>query len=245
MTTGAKVAIGCVLAVVLAGVAAITLVVGGAWWAKGKLEQVKGKTDEMERYQKKANANPFSVPADSIIPETRLVKFIDVRKGVYAVYQAHQPEFERMKDKKDADVSDLMSVTTLLFDARMALTKGLAEQGMSDQEYAFIVQQVYKSAWASAAQKETGRQPSEAVKEGARQAKEQFGEAMKQVRDSQGQKVSEEDQQKAASALQELSEQAEKGAEMMRVPQANIDLFRKYEADLKKYAMEGLAMAGL
>lgn len=249
MTTGAKVAIGCVVAVVLAVGAVIAVVVGGAWWAKGKIEQVAGnaaeKAKEMDRYQKKANANPFTVPADSVVPETRLVKFIEVRKGVYAVYQAHQPEFERMKDKKDADLSDVMTVGGLLVDARLALTKGLADQGMNEEEYNFIVQQVYKSAWASAAQKETGRQPSEAVKEGARQAQEQFGEAMKQVRDSQGEKVSEEDQRKAASALKELSEQAEKGAEMMRVPQANIDLFRKYEADLKKYAMEGLAMAGL
>jgi hypothetical protein len=249
MTTGAKVAIGCVVTVVLAGGAVIVVVGLGAWWAKGKVEEVAGnlgeKTKELERYQKKANANPFTAPADSVISEARLVKFIDVRKGVYAVYQAHQSEFERMKDKKEADLSDVMKLGGLIFDARLALTKGLADQGMNEEEYNFIVQQVYKSAWASAAQKETGKQPSEAVKESAREAQEQFGEAMKQVRDSQGQKVSEEDQKKTASALQELSEQAEKGAEMMRVPQANIDLFRKYEADLKKYTMEGLAIAGL
>src|SRR5260221_13410524 len=110
----------------------------------------------MEAYQKKANANPFTVPGDSVIPEARLVKFIDVRKGVYAVYEAHRPEFERMKDKKDASLSDVMSVGGLILDTRMALTKGLAEQGMNEEEYAFIVSQVYKSAWASAAQQGKG-----------------------------------------------------------------------------------------
>jgi hypothetical protein len=34
-------------------------------------------------------------------------------------------------------------------------------------------------------------------------------------------------------------------AEGLRVPQANIDLFHKYEADIKQYAMSGLAFAGL
>lgn len=249
MTTGAKVAIGCGVAVVLAGGAVVAVVVGGAWWAKGKLEQVAGnvgeKAKQMEAYEKRANANPFTEPADSVIQESRLLKFIEVRKGVYNVYQAHQPEFERMKDKKDASLSDVMSGAGLILDIRMALTKGLAEQGMNEQEYVFIVGQVYKSAWASAAQKENGQQPSEVLKEGARQTQAQLAEAMKQARDAQGNKVSEEDQRKAATALQELSEQAERGAEMMRVPQANIDLFRKHEADLKKYTMEGLAMVGL
>jgi len=211
MPTGAKIAIGCGVAAVLAGVATIVVIGAGAWWVKGKVQEVGGplgeRAEEMERYAKQANANPFTPPPDGVIPEARLLKFIDVRKGVYAIYQAHRAEFEGMKDKKDASFSDVMKVGGLIFDARLALTKGLAEAGMNEEEYQFIVQEVYKSAWASSIQKETGKPPAE--------------------------------------ALEEVGREAEPGAEMLKMPQANIDLFRKYEADLKKYAMEGLALAGL
>ncbi|HSB60637.1 MAG TPA: hypothetical protein VLI67_02885 [Vicinamibacteria bacterium] len=217
MTTGAKVAIGCAVAVVLAGVAAIVTVGAGAWWLKGKVEETTGdlarRSEEMESYQEKANANPFTPPADRVIPEARLLKFIEVRKGVYDVYEAHRAEFEGMKDRKDASLSDVMKAGGLLLDARTAVLKGLAEAGMNEEEYQFIVQQVYRSAWASAAQKETGKTPEEVVREA--------GEA---VEEAPG---------------------GEEGAEALRVPQANIELFRKHEADLKKYAMEGLALAGL
>jgi len=50
---------------------------------------------------------------------------------------------------------------------------------------------------------------------------------------------------KMEEAANEMINEAQKGADMIRVPQANIDLFRKHEAEIKKYAMEGLALAGL
>ena len=50
MTTGAKVAIGCVVAVVLAVGAVIAVVVGGAWWANGKIEQVAGVILELQAF---------------------------------------------------------------------------------------------------------------------------------------------------------------------------------------------------
>jgi hypothetical protein len=250
MTTGAKIAIGCVVAVVLAGVAAVVMVGVGAWWVKGKVQEVAGpmaeRTAEMERYEKKANANPFTEPADGVVPEARLVKFIDVRKRVYAVYEGHRAEFEEMKHRKDATLSDVMKVGGLLFDARLAVVKSLAEVGMSEDEYHFIVQQVYQSAWASAAQEGTGKLPSEAIQDAAKDAQKQYGEAMEKADKSGADTgLSEADRKKAAEAIEEMKEQAEKGAAMLKAPEANVALFRKYEADLKKYAMEGLAFAGL
>jgi hypothetical protein len=45
--------------------------------------------------------------------------------------------------------------------------------------------------------------------------------------------------------LQKQMGDASSGLGQMDVPQANIELFRKYEADIKKYAMSGLGMIGL
>jgi len=45
---------------------------------------------------------------------------------------------------------------------------------------------------------------------------------------------------------QEAMEQLGQGAgEALAVPRANVELFRKYEADIKRYAMHGLAFIGL
>lgn len=223
MTTGAKIAIGCGIAVVVAGIAAVVTIGAGAWWLKGKVEETTGdlakRTEELEAYQRKANANPFTEPADGVVQEARLLKFLEARKQVYAVYEAHRAEFEGMKDKKDASLSDVMKVGGFMLDARLALLKALAEVGMSEDEYQFVVRQVYQSAWTAAAQSESGKRTADAIREAARQAQDQ----------------------EAAGALKELGEQAE----ALEAPQANVDLFRKYEADLKKYAMEGLALAGL
>ncbi len=256
MTTGAKIAIGCGIAVVVAGIAAVVTIGMGAYWIKGKVEQTAGdlskRTQELETYQKKANANPFTRPADGVIQEPRLLKFLEVRKGVHSVYEMHRAEFEGMKDKKEPSLSDVVTVGGILLEARIALVKSLAAVGMSEEEYHFIVQQVYQSAWASAAQKEGGQQPADVMDQGLKAYREQTRPALEKGLEAARQsgmegvpKVSEEDLKKTEEAVAEMTREAQKGADLMRAPQANIDLFRKHEAEIKKYAMEGLALAGL
>jgi hypothetical protein len=250
MTTGAKIAIGCGLALLAAGVVAVVAIGAGAWWVKGKVEETAGSltrhSEEIDRYQKQANAHAFTMPADRVIPEARLVTFIEARKRVYAVYQAHEADFQHLKrDGKEADLSDVLKAGGIILDARLALLKALAELGMSEEEYHFIVQQVYQSAWASQVQNDTGQRPSEQMREAARMARQQIAEAMSKAEEARGRPAAtEEEKKKTADALEEL----EKGADQvdsLDVPQENIDLFRKHEADLKKYAMEGLTIAGL
>ena len=263
MTTGAKIAIGCGIAVVVAGIAAVVTIGMGAYWIKGKVEQTAGdlskRTQELETYQKKANANPFTRPADGVIQEPRLLKFLEVRKGVHAVYEMHRAEFEGMKDKKEASLSDVMTVGGILLEARIALVKSLAEVGMNEEEYHFIVQSVYHSAWAAASQAESGhQQPADVADQGLKAYREQsradksragvekvLDAASKAGLEGVPKAPSEEDMKKMEEAADEMINEAQKGADLMRVPQANIDLFRKHEAEIKKYAMEGLALAGL
>ena len=102
MGTGAKIAIGCGC-VVLLGAAAVVGVLGvGAWWAKGKiqeasvgLDKMTAVTEEIERFEKQANANAYTPPADGVIPEARFLKFMDTRKQVYAVYERYEAELRR------------------------------------------------------------------------------------------------------------------------------------------------------
>ena len=119
MGTGAKVAIGCGCVVLLGAAAAIGVLGAGAWWAKGKiqeasvgLDKMTAVTEEIERYEKQANANAYSAPPDGVIPEARFLKFIDTRKQVYAVYERHETELRELQRKAERP-DDKLTLTEL------------------------------------------------------------------------------------------------------------------------------------
>ena len=85
-----------------------------------------------------------------------------------------------------AELRDALNAFAWINDLRKAHARAQADVGMGDDEYAFLAEQVYKSAWASAS-------PDPAVE----------------------------------------------------VPKANLELFKKHEADIKTYAMTGLELFGL
>ena len=244
MGTGAKVAIGCVVVVLVVGAIAVVGLGVGAWWLKGKAESVTGQiaqtASDLERYQKQANASPFTLPADGAFTEDRLLKFLEVRKQVYDVYQRHRNDFE---GKKQTDLSDVIKFGGLITEVKLAQAKAQAAVGMSDGEYFFMVKSVYGAAMNSAMQKESGKTASELM-----------GSAMDQYKESM--KAATEAARRAGATdrahegdLEETEQQVDKAKETMEqvygAPQSNIDLYRKHEADIKKYTMEGLALIGL
>ena len=179
MGTGSKIALGCGCLVLLAGAAAIGVVGMGAFWAKRKiteatngLERMKARTDEIDRWERKANANAYTAPADRVIPEDRFLKFLETRKRVYSVYEKYETELRDLQRKSETSnkkltPSELWSAGGTLAaafgDIRLAQVKALAELGMSENEYRDIQLMVYKSAWAASVEKESGHLPAEAV----------------------------------------------------------------------------------
>ena len=193
MGTAGKIAIGCGIAVIVGGIVAVVALGGLAFWAKGKVEGLTAEQSRIEQLHRKANANHFMPPADGAISEDRLKKFLEVRTRVYAVYENHKQELDEMGKKKQGDFGDVRKGFALINELRLAQAQGLAEVGMSEDEYRFLVEQIYKSMWAS-----------EAARSGASPA-----------------------------------------AVDSSVPPANVALFRKYEPEIKKYAMGGLEWIGL
>jgi hypothetical protein len=255
MSTGAKVAIGCgIAAVVMGGVVIVGLGVG-AVWVKGKIDKSGANftavANDIDKHRRQANANRFTPPSNGVIDEGRLQKFLEVRKAVYAVYEQHKPEFEKVdartkgKDQPGlGDVVDMgLTMGRLVADIQVAQYKALASVSMNEEEYRFLQTAVYKTAWAAPIEKETGRQPSELVEEALRQQKGAAGEALEKARQAgvEVEQPSDEDLKKTDAVIDEAAART-KGLE---VPRANLELFKKYEADIKKYAMHGLAMVGL
>jgi hypothetical protein len=241
--TGGKIAIGCGIALLIGVLVVVVTVGAGIFWAKGKVEQVAAEQKEIQDFQTKANENAFSEPSDGVITEPQLLKFIEVRKRVYAVYEKNEATIRSFKDKKEGDLGDVRKGFALMNEIRLAQARAQAEQAMSDAEYAFLVQQVYKSSWAAQVADSTG---GESVSDAAGKAYDQAAEQMRQAAEA----MSGDDDSRAAieKGMKDLADQAEGAREAARsldVPAANIELFRKHEADLKKYAMGGLEWLGL
>jgi hypothetical protein len=265
MGTGSKIAIGCGCLLLL-GVTAVVGVVGmGAWWAKGKiteatsgLERMTAKTDEIDRWEREANANPYAAPADGVVPEARFLKFLDTRKRVFAVYERYEAQLAELQRKAEGaggklSASEVWSAGGTLAEAfgeiRLAQVKALADLGMSEQEYRDIQMAVYRSAWAAGATTESGRLPAEAVAAGTAEAARQIEESMRAPLESAKKEgvpgtgsLSEEDLGKLRGQLERAGQDV---GQALEVPRANVELFRRYEADIQKYAMNALAFIGL
>jgi hypothetical protein len=259
VTTGAKVAIGCVAVAVL-GVIVLAVGIGGAaWWAKGKVQQVAGDQDQIESLQQKANQNEFHRPADGVIQEARLQKFLDVRRRVYDVYKKYQKEIEARGKKEQADFGDVTKAFGMINEIRLAQAQAQADVGMSEDEYRFMVEQIYKTMWASEIAKSTGgKTPSQAAGQMYDQAAQAMEKMAEQARKAQQQAEAQGNDQ-AVDAAEHGQEEVQDGAEELRkqaadarerahdmdVPPANIALFQKYEPQIKQYAMSGLEWIGL
>jgi hypothetical protein len=263
MGTGAKVAIGCGIFIVLAGIATVVSVVGGAYWLKGKADgfvaDKQAQEAKIEDLEKKADANAYTAPADGVIHEDRLVKFLDVRKQVHATYEKYRADLEGLDKagkKKEADFNDLkkgLGALAALNDLRLAQAQALADQGMSREEYRDLVGAIYKTAWASEVQaSNNGRTMSQvtedSMKETARALEQQARETPDPKLPPEAQRAWREGQEQARQAQEKLKDEtseAVRNAQSLDVPPQNVTLFKKYEADIKKYAMTGLEVIGL
>lgn len=243
MGTGGKIAIGCGIAALIA-VFVLALTVGaGIFWAKGKVEQVAAEQKQIQDLQAEANRNEFTEPSDGVITEPQLLKFLEVRKRVYDVYARNEATLRALKDKKEGDFGDARKAFALMNEIRLAQARAQVEQAMSEAEYGFLVQQVYKSSWAAQVAESTG---GKSVSEAAGQAYDQAAEQMKKAAESSGtDDASREAIEKGMKDLQKQADQVREAAVTLDVPAANVALFRKHEAELKKYAMSGLEWIGL
>jgi hypothetical protein len=259
VTTGAKVAIGCGIAILAAGMVVVVALGGAAWWAKGKVEQVTGEQERIEELQKKANRNEFQKPGSGVIAEDRLLTFLEVRKRVYGVYQKYQRELEARGRKEQADFGDVTRALGMVNEIRLAQAQAQADLGMSEDEYRWLVEQVYKTMWAAEVAKATGgKSVSEAAAEAYDRAAQEMARAAETARQAQrsakaaGDRAAEEASEESEEEVEEGAEKLKKEAAEVRgrardmdVPPANIELFRRHEADIKRYAMSGLEWIGL
>jgi len=252
MGTGAKVAIGCGVALVMAGTAAVVGVVGLGYWGKRKLQGITANEERIDELKRRANASPFVRPTDGVIEEPRLLKFIEIRQRMQPVYERYRTQLEDQGRDQEPGLGAVTRGLAMITELRTAQAEAQADVGMSEDEYRFLVEQVYKTAWASEVVRSTGRMPSEAAAAAAEAAAEQMRQSRDEAarREVSGEAVeglSEalEKMGVAADQLREQAEAARQASESTDVPPANLELFRKHEAEIRKYSMTGLEWIGL
>jgi uncharacterized iron-regulated membrane protein len=238
-----KVAIGCLAVSTVLAFLLVAGLLGFGYWAKDKVQEFTGGGPAVEEARKAANAVPFVRPAGGVIAEPRLVHFIEVRASVFSVYEKYRSEIEtrvaKMKEGKSLDFGDISTGLTLMGELQKAETLALGKHGMSEDEYAFINGEVYKSMWTDVGADDEGRK---AVDQAARSA----GAAAEALNSTSVEGLPPEAREALAKARVELAEAAKDASREIERATApapeNAALFKKYETELKKYAMPGLSL---
>lgn len=247
--------IGCIGLVVIAVVAFTAMFYYGKKWVKEKAEKIEnvggGENSEYgKRATKLKEEHPFTAPEDRVITESQLVRFLAVRKAVYGVYKQHEPEMKALENQNQG-FSEAMKGLELINELKLVQVKELENQNMSPDEYTYIVTAVY-SSWFAKAAKEGLKEHANYTDAANDALQKQIDELDKQIQDPNTPEESKEQLQQLKDTLEtqkktlgsdESLKQADTALE--NVPQANIDLFTKYQDEIQKYSMAGLEFVGL
>jgi hypothetical protein len=245
--------IGCVGIIVIGTIASVALFYYGKKIVTEKVHKIEniGGGEESD-YGKKAaklkEAHPFTAPADGVITEDQLNRFLSVRKAVYAVYKQHEPEIQSVQ-KGPGSVSDVWKGMEFVNDLRMAQINELVNQEMSPDEYKFIAVMVY-TGWIGKMAKE-GLKGEKSYEDAANKAiQKQIDDLDKQLQDPNTSEETKKQLQPLRDTLESQKkvltpELKELDEGLQKIPQQNMDLFAKHKEDIEKYSMGGLDMLGL
>jgi hypothetical protein len=238
--------IGCLVVVV--GV--IIAIAAGGFFVRSKFKEfTQGGSDYEEKRAELSKEYPFTPPADGVITEQQLQRFLAARKQIYSVYQKYESEFKKLENK-DRDLSVLTKGWSFWKELRQEHTGALAAQKMSPEEYQYIVNAVYKTWMASGTK--------EALKDGSfedtaeKHLKESIERIDNQLKDPQTPDAAKKALEKTRDELQQQLNTLPDNSFVKQmddtldsVPAQNLALFKKYEKEIKQYSMAGLELAGL
>ena len=249
LTRGAKIALGCVFAALLAAGVVVVAVFGVAWWGIGKAKEVtqQFETDQkgVEEALEKANANPFTPPEDGVVQEDRLVRFLAVRKQIHDnVYLKHKAMIEAQANKEKADLSALAKLPFIIAELHAAKARALAAQGMSEDEFNWHFRTVYGNLVLDGmARSGDGTTVAEADRASLIAMAEQAEKASEAAEANPA--LPPEMKEQLRAAAKRAREEADRGVEMTKaldVPPANLALFKKHRDEILKYTMGGLEL---
>lgn len=144
MSTGAKVAIGCGILLVLIIIGIVVATVAGGLFLKNKADDLSGGLEEQERattlVDELEREHPFTPPADGAVDAGRAETFFAVTDDAWESMQEWVEEMDtRETDIEErggeAGIGDVMAGMRGLGGARVAVAEALDEHEMPPSEY--------------------------------------------------------------------------------------------------------------
>lgn len=147
MKTWAKIAIGCLVVLVLCCVVlAGTFIFAGAW-LKSKLGGFFGGAYEtgqnISAIQKLDQQYPFSEPADGALSEAQLQAYLGICQKVKAVAEPLKADLQEMGSGDEAKMDDANRAMAATSAITQALKEGLEQTQMGPAQFAWIEQTAY------------------------------------------------------------------------------------------------------
>jgi hypothetical protein len=151
-----KLAIGCLLILVVGGVAAA----GGAYYLYYRVKSAVSQFAELGKIPEIEDGvqikTPFVMPAGGALTQSEVDRFVQVQTRVRARlgqnFDLLQRKYKALSDKKDATVTDLPQLIAAYrdlaaswLDAKRAQVEALNDVGLSMSEYRWIRSEAYKS----------------------------------------------------------------------------------------------------
>jgi hypothetical protein len=228
----------------------IIIIAAGGFFMRSKFKEFTEGAGDQEKITKKLSQDhPFTPPANGVITEPQLQRFLAVRKQSFSVYKRYEAEFKKLEQNK-GDLSVITKGFGFWKDLRKEHTKALAAQKMSPEEYQYIVNAVYKT-WFAAGTKEALKDQtfSDAAEKNLRDMIEGID---KQLKDPSTPDSAKKALQTTRDELQSQLENLSKNSAIKKmdstldsVPAENLALFKKYEKEIVQYSMAGLELVGL
>ncbi|MFQ5708402.1 MAG: hypothetical protein ACE5HO_13175 [bacterium] len=145
---------GCLIALGIVGALIVVVVVASYFFimkAKDIVEDwagALGASPEMIQELKTLNAQyPFQEPADGLIQEEQVARFISIKKDFADRIKSHESEFKALEKKPNKKVGfrEYRQTLQLLADIRKDFIKSLRTHKMSPREYRYLTAQIYAS----------------------------------------------------------------------------------------------------
>lgn len=226
MGKGMKIAIGCLIALVVACIIAAVVVffLGKAGW-----NVFGGVAKDAIAIQKLDQTYPYTEPSDGAVPEERLLAYIAVcGKAKPAVEQlrAFSKEHEGKQEGSWSDAKEALKITTGI---TTAIRQGLEEHQMPPREFHFIANAMRQASFEAEGAGEGG-----SLDEAQRAMKEGMIQNLEGLLASPG--LPDDQRVEIQSQIDVLRQELEGAGSA----DPNVALFRKYAEQLEQVDLEGL-----
>lgn len=238
MKTWAKIAIGCLVVLVVFCVIAILAMVFAGSWLKEKWGGFIGdavKTGQnVAAIQQLDQKHPFAEPADGTLSEPQLQAFLGACQKAKAVVLTHQEGLQMAQSGSGDGAADAKKILEATNALTTAFKEGLEESGMGPAEFRWISQTAFEALASGAVEGASGMEGIQAM------AAESLKVLDEQLKDPN---LTPEMRQALESQIAEIRAQAGQGASSTNPNAALVERYRSQleASDLREFIEMGLA----